>query len=67
MAVAALARKLSRLEALVRDQDRQGQAALEQLRADPARIMAGAGMTPDPWQEQLLGSGAARVLLLCSR
>jgi hypothetical protein len=31
MAMAALARKLDRLEGLIRDQDRQGQAALEQI------------------------------------
>jgi hypothetical protein len=67
MAVAALARKLSRLEGLARDQDRRGQAVLERLQADPARVMAGAGMAPDQWQEQLLRSDAARVLLLCSR
>ena len=46
---------------------RQGTAALAPLREDPARIMALAGMPPDPWQEQLLRSAADRVLLLCSR
>lgn len=29
--------------------------------------MAAAGLTPDPWQEQVLRSNADRVLLLCSR
>jgi hypothetical protein len=35
--------------------------------ADPARLMADAGMPPDPWQAQLLRRPSARVLLLCSR
>jgi hypothetical protein len=40
---------------------------LEELRTDSSRIMALAGMQPDHWQEKLLRSAAAQVLLLCSR
>src|SRR5262245_28223942 len=35
--------------------------------ADPARLMADAGLAPDTWQAQLLRSAAQRMLLLCSR
>lgn len=40
---------------------------LDRLRADPSRIMAAAGMTPDPWQTALLRTSPPRSLLLCSR
>ena len=67
MRTATWARTLSRLEAWSRNRGRQEQEALERLRVDPARVMAGAGMLPDLWQEQLLRSDAAQVLLLASR
>jgi hypothetical protein len=35
--------------------------------ADPTRLMAEAGMPPDPWQADLLLNPSRRVLLLCSR
>ena len=35
--------------------------------ADPALLMADAGMPPDPWQADLLRNPAQRMLLLCSR
>jgi hypothetical protein len=35
--------------------------------ADPARLLADAGMAPDPWQATFLRSRARRVLLLCAR
>jgi hypothetical protein len=34
---------------------------------DPVRLAEQAGITPDPWQCDVLRSGAPRVLLLCSR
>jgi hypothetical protein len=34
---------------------------------DPALIAHDAGITPDPWQAELLRSTADRVLMLCSR
>ena len=37
------------------------------LALDPARILRAQGMTPDPWQRDLLLSPAPRVLLNCSR
>ncbi len=38
-----------------------------EIRLDPASLMRHAGMVPDPWQERLLRTAAARVLLLCCR
>jgi len=37
------------------------------LALDPALVMARAGLTPDPWQAELLRSRAKRALLLCTR
>src|SRR3984893_6156198 len=35
--------------------------------ADPTSILAETGMTPDPWQADLLRSTCDRTLMLCSR
>ncbi len=37
------------------------------VRYDAAALMAVAGMTPDPWQAELMGARPDRALLLCSR
>jgi hypothetical protein len=37
------------------------------LQADPFYILTAAGMTPDPWQRELLTSTSQRVLLNCCR
>jgi hypothetical protein len=37
------------------------------IASDPAQLMIAAGMTPDPWQAELLQSQWQRALLLCSR
>lgn len=37
------------------------------LALDPARLMEVCGLTPDPWQRELLRSTAKQHLLLCSR
>jgi hypothetical protein len=42
-------------------------AATDRFWVDPARLLADAGLTPDPWQASLLRSDAPRMLLLCSR
>jgi hypothetical protein len=63
----SLARKLARLETLVRTRQRQDHARCEQVRADPSLLMTCAGLSPDAWQRQLLHSSAARMLLLCAR
>lgn len=39
----------------------------DQLWASPTTILTRAGLTPDPWQRQLLDSTADRLLLLCTR
>jgi hypothetical protein len=62
-----LIRRVARLELLVRTAQDRSRGRLDELRADPARLMACAGLAPDPWQEQVLTSPSARVLLLCSR
>src|SRR4051794_39456814 len=43
------------------------EAATDRYWADPARLMADAGMAPDPWQAACLRSDAPRRLLNCSR
>jgi hypothetical protein len=42
-------------------------APTDRFWADPARLMADAGLPPDPWQAELLRSHARRMLLLCTR
>src|SRR5437867_1460850 len=37
------------------------------LALDPARILRAQGLTPDPWQQQLLFAPQRQVLLNCSR
>ena len=37
------------------------------LALDPGLILRAQGMTPDPWQRDLLLSSASRLLLNCSR
>lgn len=40
---------------------------LEWLHQNPARLMSGAGYSPDPWQADVLSSDDSRLLLLCAR
>ena len=47
--------------------DESRDPTLTRLRRDPSRILVEAGMTPDPWQMEILRSPALRTLLLCSR
>jgi hypothetical protein len=65
MAIAALRAEVKSLRARVGAL--VGPTVLDRVRADPAKILAEAGMAPDPWQEDLLRSPALRALLLCSR
>jgi hypothetical protein len=37
------------------------------LRVTPSAVLTESGLAPDPWQESVLNSSAARTLLLCSR
>jgi hypothetical protein len=66
MSTRELSRRLSRVAAQVRARY-QRSPVLDELRSDPARLMALAGLTPDDWQQNLLESPASRMLLLCSR
>src|SRR5579884_3681465 len=65
--MSTLARQLDRLEARLREQTPGAADRLEVFRQDPSRLMADAGMPPDPWQRDLLMSAARHLLLLCSR
>jgi hypothetical protein len=67
MATATLTRKARQLLAEARTRAGTAAPLLARLKADPANLMALAGMAPDPWQAALLRSSAERVLLLCSR
>jgi hypothetical protein len=40
---------------------------LDPFRADPADLLAAAGMAPDPWQRDVLRSDRDNLLLLCTR
>src|SRR5215831_7812684 len=40
---------------------------LDRLWADPGRLMRWVGLTPDPWQMDVLTAPADRLLLLCAR
>jgi hypothetical protein len=42
-------------------------APADRFWVDPARILAEAGLPPDPWQADLLRAAPPRTLLLCSR
>ena len=44
-----------------------GNPVLRRMATDPASVLSGAGMTPDPWQADLLRTAPPRTLLLCSR
>jgi len=61
----ALVRRLACLEAVAQNQ--QATPAIGLLKQDPAQLLMQGGIHPDPWQEKLLRSEAARVLLLCAR
>jgi terminase large subunit-like protein len=61
MSTAALATRLSRLEALV--EALTGTAPLPSACA----LLEAAGCPPDPWQQAVLQSQASRLLLVCSR
>jgi hypothetical protein len=63
----ALLRKVVRLEVRAGKRKLADHPLLADLREDPARLMTAAGVAPDPWQEELLRTSAARTLMLASR
>lgn len=67
MATATLRRQVEQLRQLARQRSYQESPLADALRADPARILAWAGLPPDPWQAELLRSSATRTLMLCAR
>lgn len=62
---------LGRLRAVERALSRRGSSApttaLDRWRADPALLMTDSGLSPDPWQADLLRGDADRLLMLCAR
>jgi hypothetical protein len=69
MATAAQRRELADLRAEVTRlrAERAAGPVLRQMAQDPAATLSAAGMTPDPWQADLLRAAPPRTLLLCSR
>src|SRR5262245_30493615 len=67
MATATLRRQAQRLCQLAAKRTQRETPLVGELRADPARILAWAGMLPDPWQARLLRSPSTRTLKLCTR
>jgi len=63
----SLKRRLDRMEIILARQRSKPHSVLARLAANPAELMATAGMPPDPWQDRLLRSDANRMLLLCCR
>lgn len=67
MATATQRKQLAQLQAELKTLRTPPDPVLDRLRADQSRILADAGLPPDPWQHDLLTHWYKRVLLLCSR
>ena len=63
----SLVTRLARLEARSATIAEERQRTLTSLRDHPAEVMTRAGLDPDPWQQQVLTSTMAQMLLLCTR
>src|SRR5262245_29438076 len=66
MATATQRRRLAQMQAELATLASRETPALARLRADPARLLADAGLPPDPWQAECLRA-TRHQLLLCSR
>lgn len=66
MALATIRREVGRM-LLQLKQKTNRLPLLEQLKVDPTAILTTAGVTPDPWQREVLSSTALRMMLLCAR
>ena len=64
---------LANLRRMLRDLRRKAEQlpskapVLDRLYSDPNAVLADAGLSPDPWQQQVLGSKQDRLLLLATR
>lgn len=67
MMTRTLTNRVARLERTVTLRRWNANPLLDDLRADPTRLMSISGMPPDPWQAELLRTDPDRMLLLCSR
>lgn len=60
-------RRLSREAAHARQEQRAEASVLDRLRADPTLAMTAAGLSPDPWQAELIRNPARQITALCTR
>jgi hypothetical protein len=58
MTVATLTRRVERLATALGRRTANRAPLLDRLRQDRSRVLSEAGMTPDPWQRQLLRSSS---------
>src|SRR5262245_56112585 len=65
--LATMRRQLQSLRQALANRNYREPPLVGQLRADPARILAWAGILPDRWQADLLREETRRVLMLCGR
>jgi Terminase large subunit, T4likevirus-type, N-terminal len=66
MALAKLRRMLSKLQTQVARLPTASHV-LDRLGSDPTAVLAGAGLSPDPWQREVLQSKHNRLLMLATR
>ena len=67
LAKRSLVTRLTRLEARSGSLAEERQRTLMSLRDHATDVMTRAGLAPDPWQQQVLTSTMAQMLLLCTR
>src|SRR5690606_36732720 len=59
--------EIARLRSGLEDLRSVATAAADPMASDPAALMEAAGMTPDPWQRDLLRSESRRKLVMVTR
>lgn len=67
MSMGVLKREVGKLLDTFRRRTCPESSLLQELRADPSRILGRAGLAPDPWQEALLRSPSPRILMNITR
>src|SRR5579859_7747236 len=65
--LATVARQVQALQARIEARETRDTGPLARLRSDPARILSDAGMSPDPWQADLMRSSWSRAMLNVTR
>jgi hypothetical protein len=67
MTLVAAKAGLRRVEKAIRARDLKSEETIARLKADPTHVLTANGLTPDPWQAELLRSEADNTLICCSR